>query len=170
MGACGCCECMMSCAGCIWGSSIELEQKKRKKPQKTKKGGKFTRASAKMATFWGTNFGASTCGTCIHTRANTGKYSWRIIYVLVSCQGVFVRNNFKVANSDILSLTEAPLPDATPTPPNGPEMDRKRSRNRPETQPNGAKRTRTEPKWTEIKPSRVGRPEGGFVGWGGVRL
>ena len=27
--------------------------------------------------FWGgINFGASTCGTCIHTRANTGKYSW----------------------------------------------------------------------------------------------
>ena len=24
-----------------------------------------------------------------HPRANTGKYSWRIIYVLVSCQGVF---------------------------------------------------------------------------------
>ena len=32
-----------------------------------------------------------TCGTCIHTRANTGKYSWRIIYVLVSCQGVDLR-------------------------------------------------------------------------------
>ena len=26
--------------------------------------------------------------TCIHTWANTGKYFWRIIYVLVSCQGV----------------------------------------------------------------------------------
>ena len=38
--------------------------------------------------FWGINFGANTCGTCIHTRANTGKYSWRIIHVLVSCQGV----------------------------------------------------------------------------------
>ena len=25
---------------------------------------------------------------CIRTRANTGKYSWRIIYVSVSCQGV----------------------------------------------------------------------------------
>ena len=36
----------------------------------------------------GINFGANTCGTCIHTRANTGEYSWRIIYVLVSCQGV----------------------------------------------------------------------------------
>ena len=39
--------------------------------------------------FGGINFGANTCGTCIHTRANTGKYFWRIIYVLVSCQGVF---------------------------------------------------------------------------------
>ena len=28
------------------------------------------------------------CRACIRTRANTGKYSWRIIYVLVSCQGV----------------------------------------------------------------------------------
>ena len=36
----------------------------------------------------GIDFGANTCGTCIHTRANTGKYFWRIIYVLVSCQGV----------------------------------------------------------------------------------
>ena len=34
-------------------------------------------------------FGAYTCRACIRTRANTGKYSWGIIYVLVSCQGVF---------------------------------------------------------------------------------
>ena len=34
------------------------------------------------------NFGANTCGACIRAQANTGKYSWRIIYVLVSCQGV----------------------------------------------------------------------------------
>ena len=27
------------------------------------------------------NFGANTCGACIGARANTGKYSWRIIYV-----------------------------------------------------------------------------------------
>ena len=32
----------------------------------------------------GSQFGANTC----RARANTGKYSWRIIYVLVSCQGV----------------------------------------------------------------------------------
>ena len=36
----------------------------------------------------GNYFGAYTCRACIRTRANTGKYSWRIIYVLVSCQGV----------------------------------------------------------------------------------
>ena len=53
------------------------------------------------------------------------------------------------------SLTEAPLTDPTTTPPNTPETG-------PETDPeqtrNGAERSQTEPKWTEIKPSRVGRP------------
>ena len=39
--------------------------------------------------FWGgVHFGANTCRACIRTRANTGKYSWGIIYVLVSCQVV----------------------------------------------------------------------------------
>ena len=32
-------------------------------------------------------FRANTCRACIRTRANTGKDSWQIIYVLVSCQG-----------------------------------------------------------------------------------
>ena len=36
----------------------------------------------------GTHCGANTCRACIRTRANTWKNSWRIIYVLVSCQGV----------------------------------------------------------------------------------
>ena len=36
--------------------------------------------------------GAYTCRACIRTRANTGKYSWGIIYVLVSCQGVIAKN------------------------------------------------------------------------------
>ena len=36
----------------------------------------------------GIHFSANTCRACIRTRANTGKKSWRIIYVLVSCQGV----------------------------------------------------------------------------------
>ena len=36
----------------------------------------------------GNYFGAYTCRACIRTRANTGKYFWGIIYVLVSCQGV----------------------------------------------------------------------------------
>ena len=40
----------------------------------------------------GNYFGAYTCRACICTRANTGKYSWGIIYVLVSCQGVFLRS------------------------------------------------------------------------------
>ena len=80
------------------------------------------------------------------------------------------------------SLTEAPLPDPTPTPPNTPkwtrnrpETDPKRSRNGAETEPNGAKRSQTEPKgpetepkWTEIKLSGVGQPGGGLSGWGGV--
>ena len=35
----------------------------------------------------GLHFGAHTCRACIRTRANTGKNSWRIIHVLVSCQG-----------------------------------------------------------------------------------
>ena len=54
------------------------------------------------------------------------------------------------------SLTEAPLPDPTLTPPNGPETDAK-------TNP---KRTETDPKWTEIKLSGVGLP-GGLSGWRG---
>ena len=40
----------------------------------------------------GLNVGANTCRACIRTRANTGKKSWRIIYVLVSCQGVLRGN------------------------------------------------------------------------------
>ena len=73
------------------------------------------------------------------------------------------------------SLTEAPLPDPTPTPPNTP----KRTRNGPKTDPkrtrNGAKRSRngaeTEPKWTEIKRFGVGRAGvcRGRGGWGVVR-
>ena len=43
----------------------------------------------------GIQFGANTCRACIRTRANTGKYSWRIIYVLVSCQGVLQKLLFK---------------------------------------------------------------------------
>ena len=35
----------------------------------------------------GLHFGANTCRACTRIRANTGKKSWRIIYVLVSCQG-----------------------------------------------------------------------------------
>ena len=78
----------------------------------------------------------------------------------------FCRN---LGSSDILFpyLTEAPLPDPTPTPPNtpkrtrnGPETDLKRTQtdpNGPETDPNGPetdpKRTQTDPKWTEIKLS-----------------
>ena len=71
-----------------------------------------------------------------------------------------------VLHSDILSLTEAPLPDPTLTPPNGPETDPKRTRNGAETEP---KRSQTEPKWTEIKPFRVGRARGlsGYGGGGG---
>ena len=70
------------------------------------------------------------------------------------------------------SLTEAPLTDPTPTPPNTRETDPKRTRNDPkrsQTEPNGAERSQTEPKWTEIKPFRVGRT-GGLTGWGGVGL
>ena len=37
----------------------------------------------------GNYFWAYTCRACIRTRANTGKYFWGIIYVLVSCQGVW---------------------------------------------------------------------------------
>ena len=38
--------------------------------------------------FYGINLGANTSGACIRTQTNTGTYAWRIIYVLVSCQGV----------------------------------------------------------------------------------
>ena len=69
--------------------------------------------------------------------------------------------------SIFFSLTEAPLTDPTPSPPNTPETGPKRTQNRPEngaeTEPNGAKQSRN---GAEIKPSRVGRT-GGFVGKGG---
>ena len=38
----------------------------------------------------GVHFSANTCRACIRTRANTGKYSWGIIYVVVSGQGVII--------------------------------------------------------------------------------
>ena len=55
------------------------------------------------------------------------------------------------------SLTEAPLPDSTLTPPNTP----KRTQNRPETEPNRAKRSRN-----GAKRSRNG-PKSSFSGWDG---
>ena len=61
------------------------------------------------------------------------------------------------------SLTEAPLPDSTPTPPNTP----KRTRNGAKQTRNGAKKSQTEPKWTEIKLFDGGTG-GGFVGAGGA--
>ena len=33
--------------------------------------------------FWGNNFGADPCRACVRTRANTGKYFWRITYLHV---------------------------------------------------------------------------------------
>ena len=42
-----------------------------------------------ISQIWGAvHVGANTCRACICTLANTGKYFWGIIYVLVSCQGV----------------------------------------------------------------------------------
>ena len=38
---------------------------------------------------------ANTCRACIRTRASTGKNSWQIIYVLVSCQGVMLLAKLK---------------------------------------------------------------------------
>ena len=67
------------------------------------------------------------------------------------------------------SLTEAPLPDPTPTPPNTP----KRTRNRPKTD---SKRSQTEPNGAETEPNGAemdrnqalrGGTGGGFVGVGG---
>ena len=64
------------------------------------------------------------------------------------------------------SLTEAPLPDPTPTPPHTP----KRTRNGPKTDPKRSqtepKRSQTEPKRSEIKLFGVGRA-GGLSGQGG---
>ena len=68
------------------------------------------------------------------------------------------------------SLTEAPLPDLTPTPPNTP----KRTRNGPKTDP---KRSQTEPNGAETEPNGAemdrnqafrGGTGGGFVGVGWV--
>ena len=36
----------------------------------------------------GTHCGAKTCRACIRIRANRGRISWQIMYVLVSCQGI----------------------------------------------------------------------------------
>ena len=58
------------------------------------------------------------------------------------------------------SLTEAPLPDPT----QHPEKDPKRTRNRAETEPNGAKRSRN-----GAKRSRNG-PKSSFSGWDGRGL
>ena len=55
------------------------------------------------------------------------------------------------------SLTGAPLPDPT----QHPETDPKRTRNRSETEPNGAKRSRN-----GAKQSRNG-PKSSFSGWDG---
>ena len=64
------------------------------------------------------------------------------------------------------SLTEAPLPDPAPTPRKAPETDPKQTRSGAKRSQTDPKRSQPELKWTEIKPSRVGRP-GGLSGWGG---
>ena len=62
----------------------------------------------------GLHFCASTCCACIRTHANTGKYSWRIIYVLVSCQGViFYRCRLRIPRN-FGSVTLANLPTRVP--------------------------------------------------------
>ena len=72
----------------------------------------------------GIHFDANTCRTCIRTRANAGKYFWRIIYVLVSCQGVQTqvhiraqkgakeRFRVKIANNQVLNNQVWELPSA----------------------------------------------------------
>ena len=71
------------------------------------------------------------------------------------------------------SLTKAPLPDPTPTPPNtpkrtrnGPETDSKQTRNGPETDLNGPETVRNGP---EMDQNQVlwGGTARGFVGRGG---
>ena len=52
----------------------------------------------------GNYFGAYTCRACIRTRANTGKPSWGVIYVLVSCQGVLPAGFF-VCGNDFVGIT-----------------------------------------------------------------
>ena len=71
------------------------------------------------------------------------------------------------------SLTEAPLTDPTPTPPNtpetGPETDPERTRNGPETEPNGAERSRTEPNGAKMDRNQAlsGGTDGGVCREGG---
>ena len=60
------------------------------------------------------------------------------------------------------SLTEAPLPDPDPNPTQHPEMDPKRTRNKPETDPNGPEGTRK-----DQNQALWGGTAGGFVGMGG---
>ena len=64
----------------------------------------------------------------------------------------------------ILFPYRSPSPRPHHDPTQHPETDPKRTRNRPETEPNGAetepKRSQTEPKWTEIKVFAVGRAGG----------
>ena len=62
------------------------------------------------------------------------------------------------------SLTEAPLPDSTPTPTQHPETDPKRTRNAAETEP---KRSQTEPNGAETDRNGAERTGWGFVGMGG---
>ena len=63
----------------------------------------------------GIHFGANTCRACIRTRANTGKYSWRTIYVLVACQGVIKTEKLEKPKFCTLFLKKAifrKLPDS----------------------------------------------------------
>ena len=86
----------------------------------------------------------------------------------LAVQGGFLTHELLLPEAGLViffSLTEAPLPDPTPTPP----KDLKGTRNRPETEPNGAKRTRTEANGAEMDRNQdlSGGTAGGFVGMGG---
>ena len=53
----------------------------------------------------GIHFGTSTCRACICTCAITGEYFWRIIYVLVSCQGVIASKRYHCNSNQMATST-----------------------------------------------------------------
>ena len=106
-------------------------------------------------------------GSCPDTWAKNGRKRAKHLQKLPKQGGFrFTTKAQRLYTSDILFPYRSPSPRPHPDPTQHPEADPKQTRNRAETEPNGAKSSRNGAKRSRNQASRGGTG-GGFVGVGG---